>query len=51
MGRMKAYSSFDDYLADQAPESQAIIRALRAFVKRVKPGLSETVGEWVLDRE
>jgi hypothetical protein len=48
---MKAYTSFDDYLADQSPRNQAIIRALRAFVKRVEPGLSESVkwgnGCWI----
>jgi hypothetical protein len=51
MKKMKAYSSFDDYLKDQSPKNQAIIRALRRFVKRVEPGLSEAVkwgnGCWV----
>jgi hypothetical protein len=51
MARMKAYASFDDYLEDQSPKNQAIIRALRQFVKRVEPGLSEAVkwgnGCWV----
>ena len=51
MKRMKAYASFDDYLKDQNPKNQAIIRALRRFVKRVEPGLSEAVkwgnGCWV----
>ena len=51
MKRMKAYSSFDDYVTDQSPRNQAIIRALRRFVKRVEPGLSEAVkwgnGCWV----
>jgi hypothetical protein len=48
---MKPYASFDDYLKDQNPRNQAIIRALRRFVKRVAPGLSEAVkwgnGCWV----
>ena len=43
MQRMKTYASFDDYLKDQSPKNQAIIRALRRFVKRVEPGLSEAV--------
>ena len=51
MAKMKAYASFDDYLKDQRPRNQAIIRALRRFVKRVAPGLSEAVkwgnGCWV----
>ena len=51
MGKMKAYASFDDYLAAQTPRNQAIVRALRRFVKRVAPELSETVkwgnGCWV----
>ena len=51
MKRMKTYASFDDYLKDQDPKNQAIIRALRRFVKRVEPGLSEAVkwgnGCWV----
>ena len=49
--RMKKYASFDDYLKDQNPNNQAIIRALRRFVKRVEPGLNEAVkwgnGCWV----
>ena len=49
--KMKAYASFDDYLADQAPRNRAIIRALREFVKRKQPKLDETVkwgnGCWV----
>ena len=51
MKRMKTYASFDDYLIDQSPKNQAIIRELRRFVKRVEPGLSEAVkwgnGCWV----
>ena len=30
-------------LKDQSPKNQAIIRALRRFVKRVQPGLDEAV--------
>jgi hypothetical protein len=49
--KMKAYASFDDYLEDQTPKNQVIIRALRKFVKRVVPGLDEAVkwgnGCWV----
>jgi hypothetical protein len=51
MKKMKAYAGFDDYLADQSPKNQAIIRALRVFVKRVEPELSEVVkwgnGCWI----
>jgi len=51
MGKMKAYGSFDDYLEDQSPENQAIIRKLRQFVKHVQPGLNEAVkwgnGCWI----
>ena len=51
MKKMKKYESFDDYLQDQNPANQAIIRALRRFVKRVKPRLKEAVkwgnGCWV----
>jgi hypothetical protein len=43
MKKMKAYESFDDYLEDQGSKNQEIIRALRKFVKRVEPGLSEAV--------
>lgn len=43
MKKMKAYASFDDYLADQSPRNQEIIRALRRFVRRVAPGLTESV--------
>ena len=41
--KMKTYASFDEYLKDQSPKNQAIIRALRRFVKRVQPGLDEAV--------
>jgi hypothetical protein len=51
MKKMMAYASFDDYLEDQSPKNQVIIRALRRFVKRVEPGLGEAVkwgnGCWV----
>lgn len=51
MTQMKAYASFDDYLEDQSPKNQAIIRALRRFVKRTEPRLKEAVkwgnGCWV----
>jgi hypothetical protein len=49
--KMKTYASFDDYLKDQAPRNQAIIRALRRLVKRVEPELQEAVkwgnGCWI----
>ena len=51
MTKMKAYASFDDYLEDQGSKNQGIIRALRKFVKRVEPGLTESVkwgnGCWI----
>jgi len=49
--KMKKYSSFDEYLRDQPSKNRSIIRALRQFVKRVQPGLEESVkwgnGCWV----
>src|SRR5512144_2651755 len=49
--KMKAYASFDDYLADQPPRNRAIIRALRDLVRRVAPRLTEGVkwgnGCWI----
>jgi hypothetical protein len=49
--KMKAYASFDQYVAGQIPRNQAVIRALRTFVKRVAPQLQESVkwgnGCWV----
>lgn len=55
MKRMKAFATFDEYLADQTPRNQAIIRELRALVMRVAPGLRETVkwgnGCWVRGKE
>jgi hypothetical protein len=54
MKKMKAYGSFNEYLKDQGPRNQSIIRALRRFVKRAQPALNESVkwgnGCW-LDRE
>jgi hypothetical protein len=51
MPRMKAYASFDDYLEDQTLKNQKVVRALRQFVKRIAPKLTETVkwgnGCWV----
>ena len=48
---MKAYATFDEYLEAQSPKNQVIIRALRRFVKRVEPELSEAVkwgnGCWI----
>ena len=41
--KMKAYSSFDEYVEDQSAKNRAIIRALRRFVRRVQPGLDESV--------
>jgi hypothetical protein len=43
MPKMKAYATFDLYLADQRPKHRTIIRALRKFVARVAPGLQESV--------
>ena len=49
--KMKAYASFDQYLAGQAPRNQGVIKDLRKFVKRVAPQLQESVkwgnGCWV----
>jgi hypothetical protein len=51
MPKMKAYASFDLYLADQPTKNRAVIRALRAFVKKTAPELEESVkwgnGCWV----
>ena len=43
MAKMKAYASFDLYLADQPPQNQSIIRALRGFVGKTAPKLEESV--------
>jgi len=41
--KMKAYATFDAYLADQPATHQRLIRALRRFVARTAPGLVEAV--------
>ena len=41
--KMKSYPSFDAYLKDQIPRNQTIIRALRRFVRRIEPALTESV--------
>ena len=41
--KMKAYASFEEYLAGQTPRNRDVIRALRTFVKRVAPQLQESV--------
>lgn len=50
---MKAYPTFDAFAADQSAENRAVIRPLRALVKRAAPHLRETVkwgnGCWVTD--
>ena len=40
---MKRYASFDAYARDQSPRNQAMIRSLRAIVKRSAPKLTESV--------
>jgi hypothetical protein len=49
--KMKAYATFDLYLADQSSKNQRVIRPLREFVARVAPELEEFVkwgnGCWV----
>ena len=49
--KMKAYADFDAYLADRAPWQKAIIKKVRAFVKKTSPSLDEAVkwgnGCWV----
>jgi len=51
MKKMKGYASFDEYLEAQSPGNQEIIRALRRFVKRIAPKLTEAVkwgnGCWI----
>ena len=53
MPKMKHFATFDLYLADQPAKNQKIIRALRTFVKRTAPGLTESVkwgnGCWLKD--
>ncbi|MGA7321960.1 MAG: DUF1801 domain-containing protein [Candidatus Sulfotelmatobacter sp.] len=50
--KMKKYGSFYEYFADQSRKNRSIIRTLRTFVKRVAPGLQESVkwgnGCWVM---
>jgi len=41
--KMKAYASFDLYLADKPAKHQTIIRALRNFMQRTAPELEESV--------
>lgn len=41
--KRKAYSSFDDYVADQSRLHRRLIAALRPFVARVAPDLQESV--------
>jgi hypothetical protein len=52
---MKAFATFDEYVAEQTPRNQVIIRELRELVKRVAPRLRETVkwgnGCWVNGKE
>ena len=52
--KMKAYASFDLYLADQPAGHQRLIRALRRFVRGVAPALQESVkwgnGCWLLGK-
>jgi hypothetical protein len=43
MPKMKAYATFDLYLADQPPKNRTLIRALRKFVKSKAPELQESV--------
>lgn len=51
MGKMKSYDSFADYVKDLSPKSRSIINALRRFVKRAQPELTEAVkwgnGCWI----
>ena len=48
--KMKAYADFDAYLADRGPGQKAIIRKLRAFVKKTAPSLDEAVKSAASDR-
>ena len=53
MPKMKAYASFDLFLADKPPANRAIIAALRKFVAKEQPSLVEAVkwsnGCWLKD--
>jgi hypothetical protein len=48
---MKRYATFNEYLADQRPKNQPLIRRLRRFVRSEAPQLKEAVkwgnGCWV----
>ena len=54
MPKMKAFPTFDLYLAAQSPKNRTIIRALRKFVKRIAPKLVESVkwgnGCWLKEK-
>lgn len=43
MPKMKAYETFDLYLADQPAKNKTIIRALRKLVAKTAPKLEESV--------
>jgi hypothetical protein len=43
MPKMKAYETFDLYLAAQPPKNKTIIRALRKLVAKTAPKLEESV--------
>lgn len=51
--KMKAYASFDLYLADRTPPQRRLIKALRTFVATTAPHLVEAVkwgnGCWLAD--
>jgi len=55
MPKMPSYATFDRYLAAQSARNRPLIRALRALVKRVAPGLVEAVkwgnGCWLQEKE
>ena len=55
MPKMKAYETFDLFLADQTPKHRKIITALRRFVARAAPKLVESVkwgnGVWLKGKE
>ena len=55
MPKMKAYASFDLYLAGQSAKNRALIRALRALVGKAEPELVESVkwgnGCWLKGKE
>ena len=53
MGKMKAYPSFDAFMADKPAGQRVIVAALRTFVCRFAPELTESVkwgnGCWLRD--